>query len=198
MDDNALESSIMTAAEEAIKAIREKEESQIKALDEKHAVEIEAFRRRTEDTAQARIEQELSRLENRALLERKKLKLQRLEEFVHHSVDEVMRSIRSAPRYRQFLLDTVREAVGRIPAGGEVCLHPEDIAFEAEIRAAIQNQTIVIKADNTLTWGGCLVFDTQVGRVFNGTIERRYYRRAQEIRRGVVQILEKAQTPHPP
>ncbi len=129
MTVSPLENSIREEAQRAIAAIREKEASEIRHLEEAYAAELENFRRQTGADTETRLQQEISRLSNRAVLERKKLELQSLERFISNLVDEVMDAIKDHPLYRQFVLDTLLDTVGEIPAALEVRLQPEDLAL---------------------------------------------------------------------
>jgi flagellar biosynthesis/type III secretory pathway protein FliH len=193
MKQPPLEESIRKESEEAVCAVREKAAAQIKALDEACAVEINAFREKTEAEGRAKIEQELSRLENKGLLERKKLKLRGLDDFMDRMVKESVRIMRADPRYKKFLLDRVREAAGEIEAGLEISLKKEDLAFEKEILKAAgkvgRNPDIALREDPAIRWGGCAIRDESDGRIFNSTIERIYYRRSPTIRREIMKIL---------
>lgn len=194
MDNTTLEDSIRRASEEMIVGIREKEARELERLDEDCAAEIERFRKKTQEETQARMDQELSRLENRAVLERKKLKLTTVERFIHRIVDDVMKGIRSHPRYRQFLVDAAAGAAAEIPGNVEVRLAPNDGVYGNEIdealRAAGGDRQIRIEADAGIGWGGCLVVDSARGRIFNRTLERIYFRKALQIRRKALQILQ--------
>ncbi len=194
MDNTSLENSIKRASEEMIAEIREKEARELKRLDEDYAAEIERFRKMMEAETQARMDQELSRLENRAVLERKKLKLTTVEQFIHRIVNDVMRGIRSHPRYRQFLMDAAAGAAAEIPGNVEVRLAPDDGVYGNEIDEALRatggDRQIRIKTDAGIGWGGCLVVDSDRGRIFNRTLERIYFRKALQIRRKVLQILQ--------
>ena len=68
-------------AARAIAAIKEKETEEIRRLDEDDALELDNFRKQTEVETQARIDQELSRLENRATLERRKLMAGKIKKY---------------------------------------------------------------------------------------------------------------------
>jgi len=195
MDKTPLESSIREESERAIRAIKEMEVSEIKKLDEACASETENFRKKSEAEIDAKIEQELSRLENRGILERKKLKLRTIEDFINHIVDEAVKGMRNDQRYKKFLSDTVCDAVGQIQTRAEIRLKKEDIVFSKEIVdslkvAAGKNRDIGIKEDSTITWGGCIVHDDQRGRIFNNTIERIYFRKSPAIRQEIVRILK--------
>jgi len=176
-----------------VRAAREREAAEIRELDESCAAEIEEFRKKAEGETRARIEQERSRLENKGLLERKKLKLRGLEEFIARMVEEAVGTMRGDPRYKEFLLDRVREGVGQMQAGIEVSLHTEDLPLEGEIMAAAKgagrNPDVAVRADPAIRWGGCAIRDGETGRIFNSTIERIYYRKSAAIRREITKIL---------
>lgn len=188
-----LEESIRKESEEAVRAIREQEALEIKELDEACAAEIVEFRDKTEAEGRAKIEQGLSRLENKGILERKKLNLCGLDNFMRRMVKEAVELIRTDSRYKAFLLDIVHDAVGEIQAGIEVSLQKEDLVFEKEIMEAVggagRNPDAVIHEDAAIQWGGCTIRDESDGRVFNSTIERIYYRKSPTIRREIMKIL---------
>lgn len=194
MDKTPLESSIREESERAIRAIKEMEVSEIRKLDEACAIEIKNFSKKSEAEIDAKIEQELSRLENRGILERKKLKLRIIEDFINHLVDEAVKGMRNDQRYKKFLSDTVCDAVGQIKTRAEIHLKKEDIVFSEEIRDSLKatgrNRDIGITEDGTIMWGGSIVHDEQGDRIFNNTIERIYFRKSPAIRQEIVRILK--------
>ncbi|MBW2558384.1 MAG: hypothetical protein JRD69_06095 [Deltaproteobacteria bacterium] len=193
MKQPPLEESIRKESKETVLIIREREALEIKQLEEACAAEIEEFREKAEAKGQMKIEKELSRLENKGILERKKLNLCGLDDFMSRMVKEAVRIMRTDPRYKTFLLARVRDAVGGIRAGIEVYLKKEDLVFEKEImeivREAGRNSDAAIHEDSAIQWGGCTIRDESDGRIFNNTIERIYYRKSPMIRREIVKIL---------
>ena len=195
MDDKALENSIREESAREIAAIREKEVLEIKKLDEAYAAEMESFRRQVEAETQARIRQELTKLENRGILERKKMRLRSIDRFIRDTVDEVVKGIRENPHYRKFLLDSVSGVVEKLPGGAEIRLRPEDISLGkdifAEMAAAGKGRDIAVVGDPDIKWGGSLVVDNEGGRIFNNTLERIYFRKSLLIRQKVMNALMK-------
>jgi vacuolar-type H+-ATPase subunit E/Vma4 len=191
--NDALENSIRAEAARIITESGEKEALEIKQLDEAYKDEMNNFQKQTQAKTDARLKQELSILENKAILERRKFKLQSTEKFINSIVDELMKGIRDNTLYRKFLIDSVRNIVKQIPAGVEVRLKPEDLYLKKEIMTAIgdvgRNQSVVVKGDPTILWGGCLVWDQAQKRIFNNTIERIYFRNSLLIRQKVMNIL---------
>jgi len=132
-------------------------------------------------------------LENRAILERRKLTLTSVEQFISRMVDEVMKEIRSNPLYGQFILNSIGSIVNQVPAGVEVRLNKDDLVLEKEIlataRARGRSNSVSIKEDPKIKWGGCLVLDEAGGRIFNNTMERIYFRKSLLIRQKVMSLL---------
>ena len=187
-----MEESIRRESEEAVRAIREKEAAEIGELDAVCAAGIEDFRKKTEAETRARIEHERSRLESKGLLERRKLKLRGLEDFIGRMVEEAVGVMRDDARYKAFLLDRVRDAAGEIETGMEVLLGKEDLVLEQEIVAAAKEsgrEDAIVREDPAIRWGGCVIRDESAGRILNSAIERIHYRRSATIRREVTKIL---------
>jgi flagellar biosynthesis/type III secretory pathway protein FliH len=193
MTELSLENKIKEESTQAIEAIRQKEEDEIKKLDEAYAADMESFRKQTETEAEARINQELSRLSNRAVLERRKFNLQMIQSFIEKIVDEVAKEIRNHPQYKQFLFKAVLEVTGNTSIDVEIHIKPEDMIWEKEILATVEsadkNRKIVIKGDPGVHWGGCIIFDKNGGRIFTHTLERVYFRKSPLIRERVLKIL---------
>ncbi|MEN6622203.1 MAG: hypothetical protein ABFD50_11705 [Smithella sp.] len=193
MTESALENQIREESARAIEAIRKKEELDIKQLDEAYAADMESFRKQAEADTEARINQELSRLSNRAVLERRKFNLQTIESFIEKMVDEVAKEIRNHPHYKLFLLKGIRDMTAKTSSDVEIHIKPEDRAWEQEILAAVEsadkNHNIVIKGDPGVHWGGSIIFDQNGGRIFNDTLERIYFRKSLIIRQKVLKIL---------
>lgn len=190
MDKITLESSIKRECEEMIAAIREKEAEELRRLTMQYQAAIDSFQRQTQDETDAQIRQDLAKLDNKAALDRQKLNLLSVENFITRLVDDLMKGIRQHPRYAQFLLDAIGDAVKEISGRSGVGLTTEDLAREQDIRSAVGNDQLAITGDPSIRWGGCLVLDEEGGRIFNSTLERIYFRKLLTIRRKVAKILE--------
>jgi vacuolar-type H+-ATPase subunit E/Vma4 len=193
MSGTSLESSIREESARLLAAIGEKEAGEMRRLEESFRTELESFTDKVEADTQARLRQELARMENRANLERRKLKLLGVDNFIGQVMDAVVSELRLGPDYKRFMLDAVLDAARQTPAEVEVGLMAEDLALESELRKTLKtaglNGDMAITRDATIKWGGCLVRDVLGGRVFNYTLERIYYRKTLMIRREIMKIL---------
>ena len=189
-----LESSIREESERIIGATREKEISEIKEMEEACTIDIENFRKKIETETAAKIAEELSKLENKSILERKKFKLRAIEDFINHSVEDAVKEIRDDKRYKIFLLDAASNAADQIRDRVEICLKGHDRIFEKEMKEALNadgsKRNIVINEDKKIKWGGCIVHDESGGRIFDNSIERINFRKSLTIRRQVMRVLK--------
>ncbi|HPJ92343.1 MAG TPA: hypothetical protein PLU81_03915 [Deltaproteobacteria bacterium] len=194
MDRTPLENSIWEESRSAIQAIKDKEAARIQELDAACDAEIAAFEDKIEEQTRSRIHQEVFKLKNRGIVERRKNKLRVVEEFITSIVDEAVKGIRQDARYQNFLIDAIRDALEKINGSAEVGLKKEDLVFREELMAAVKDKgkkpEVAISNNDTIVWGGCIVRDAAGGRIFNSTIERIYYRKSPAIRREVVLILK--------
>jgi len=190
-----LESSIREESERILRATEEREISEIKELEEACANDIENFRKKIETETAAKIAEELSKLENKSILERKKFKLRAIEDFINHIVEDAVKEIRdNNPRYKKFLLGAALNAADQTGDRVEVSLAEDDRIFEKEMKEVLSrvgsNRNIVIHEDKSIKWGGCIVHDEPGGKIFNNSIERIYFRKSLTIRREVMRILK--------
>jgi len=194
MDRTPLENSIWEESRSAIQAIKDKEAARIQELDAACDAEIAAFEDKIEEQTRSRIHQEVFKLKNRGIVERRKNKLHVVEEFITGIVDEAVKGIRQDARYQNFLIDAIRDVLEKINGSAEVGLKKEDLVFREELMAAVKDKgkkpEVAISNNDTIVWGGCIVRDAAGGRIFNSTIERIYYRKSPAIRREVVLILK--------
>ncbi|KQC07267.1 MAG: hypothetical protein APR62_00655 [Smithella sp. SDB] len=195
MENTTLENSIREESARAIAAIKEKEALEIMHMDEIYSSETDNFRKQTESETEMRIRQELLKIKNKTILERRKIKLRSIEKFINRIVDEAVKEIRSKPHYKQFLIESICNFVKEVQNDVEIRLSAEDLFLEKDILAAIAaedgNHKVVITADVNIKWGGCLILDKERGLIFNNTLERIYFRKSLLIRQRVTNILMK-------
>ena len=196
MDGTTLEQAIQDESTRMIATIREKETAERKRLEEDYALQLDRFQKQTDAATQARLDQEISKVQNRAALERKKLRLLGLERFIAQMVEDVVTVIRSHPRYKPYLMDAVCEVLKRISGEAEIRLALQDLAWKDDISAAIRDKigehNLVFIEDPDIRWGGFLIRDKKQGRIFNHTLERIYFRKSTLIRREVMKRLADA------
>jgi flagellar biosynthesis/type III secretory pathway protein FliH len=193
MSQTSLEGSIREKSARLIAAIGEKEAAAIRRLDESCRAEIESFTRKAGVDTEARLRQELAKIDSRADLARRKLKLLGVDNFIGLIMDEVVRGLRHDPDYIQFVLNAVLDGVVHTSGEVEVRLKAEDLGLAPQIRAMVKiaesNREPAIREDAKIKWGGCLVVDVAGGRIFNYTIDRIYFRDTLMIRREIMKIL---------
>jgi vacuolar-type H+-ATPase subunit E/Vma4 len=197
MDKSSLENAIRNEAERKIHAISLKETEEIKKLSDAFAADLEDFKRRMESQTDARIKQESEKIKNRASLDLRKLKLKSFEAFMERTVQEVTTGIRSHPRYKKFLLESIVDAVRHITAGIVIKLNKEDLVFTKEILDSVKdiaasNEVSIIE-DHTIELGGSIVVDEIGNRIFDTTIERVYFRKSPAIRREAMGLFSNSE-----
>lgn len=189
----SLEDSIKKEADEIIRDLMQKEADDIKALDNAQAAELADFSNRIKAQTDERIGLETSKIENRAALDLKKLKIRSIELLIKIAVEEAVKTVRDKPLYKKFLLDAIADAMGQIRAGAEIRLGKNDMALEKEIRDALKSAglsyDIIFREDNSIKWGGSIIIDISDGRIFDSTVERIYYRKSLLIRREAMVLL---------
>ena len=197
-DEAGLINSLRESSAHKKTVIMQQADDEIRKLERSYISDIEELKKKIDDETTSKIDQELSKIQNRALIEKKKLRLRILEDFIATMIKEAIRELRSSrkDRYKKFLLDSVDESLSRIK-GGEalVCISEEDVMLEeTNIKETIMQKAghspdISIVVDKDITQGGAIVFDTERGLYYNSTIERIVYRKFDEIRKQVLNIL---------
>jgi len=197
-DGTGLISSLKENSAGKIDGIKQQAEDEIKKLERSYISDIEELKKKIDDETTGKIDQELSKIRNRALIEKKKLRLRNIEDFIATMIEEAIDELRSSgkDRYKEFLLDSVDESLSQI-TGGEalVYISEEDMGLEGmNIKETIMQKTghspdIRIVVDKDITRGGAIVFDKERGLYYNSTIERIVYRKYDEIRKEVLGIL---------
>ena len=179
-------------------AIKKQADDEIKKLERSYIADIEELKKKIDDETTRKIDQELSKIRNRALIEKKKLRLRIIEDFISDMIEEAIRELRSSgkERYNKFLLDSVDESLSHInEEEALVYISEEDMMPEGTnmketiMQKAGHSPDISIVVDTGITQGGAIVFDKEKGLYYNSTIERIVYRKLDEIRKEVLSIL---------
>jgi len=202
-DEKGLINSLRESSAHKKSVIMQQAEDEISKLERSYISDIEELKKKINDETTSKIDQELSKIRNRALIEKKKLQLRIIEDFIATMVEEAIGELRKSgkDRYKEFLLDSVDESLSQIK-GGEalVYISEEDMGLEGiNIRETIMQKAghspdISIAADKGITQGGAIVIDKERGLYYNSTVERIVYRKYDEIRKKVLNILSERNT----
>jgi len=202
-DEKGLINSLRESSAHKKSVIMQQAEDEISKLERSYISDIEELKKKINDETTSKIDQELSKIRNRALIEKKKLQLRIIEDFIATMVEEAIGELRKSgkDRYKEFLLDSVDESLSQIK-GGEalVYISEEDMGLEGiNIKETIMQKAghspdISIAVDKGITQGGAIVIDKERGLYYNSTIERIVYRKYDEIRKKVLNILSERNT----
>jgi len=202
-DEKGLINSLRESSAHEKSVIMQQAEDEISKLERSYILDIEELKKKINDETTSKIDQELSKIRNRALIEKKKLQLRIIEDFIATMVEEAIGELRKSgkDRYKEFLLDSVDESLSQIK-GGEalVYISEEDMGLEGiNIKETIMQKAghspdISIAADKGITQGGAIVIDKERGLYYNSTVERIVYRKYDEIRKKVLNILSERNT----
>jgi len=197
-DEAGLINSLRESSAHKKTVIMQQADDEIKKLERSYISDIEKLQKKINDETTSKIDQELSKIRNRALIEKKKLQLRIIEDFIATMIEEAIRELRASgkDRYKEFLLDSVDESLSQIK-GGEalVYISEEDMMLEGtNIKETIMQKAghspdISIVVDKGIAQGGAIVFDKERGLYYNSTIERIVYRKFDEIRKKVLNIF---------
>jgi len=197
-DEAGLINSLRESSAHKKAVIMQQADDEIRKLERSYISDIEELKKKINDETTSKIDQELSKIQNRAHIEKKKLQLRIIEDFIATMIEEAIRELRTSDkdRYKEFLLDSVDESLSQIK-GGEalVYISEEDMMLEGAnskgtiMQKAGHSPDISIVVDKGITQGGAIVFDKERGLYYNSTIERIVYRKFNEIRKKVSNIL---------
>jgi len=197
-DEAGLINSLRESSAHKKTVIMQQADDETRKLERSYISDIEELKKKIDDETTSKIDQELSKIRNRALIEKKKLQLRIIEDFIATMIEEAIRELRSSgkDKYKKFLLDLVDESLSQIK-GGEalVYISEEDMMLEGtNIKETIMQKVghspdISIVVDKGITQGGAIVFDKERGLYYNSTIERIVYRKFDEIRKKALNIL---------
>ena len=195
-DEKGLVKAIRETSAREIEAVREKAKEEIERLQQICASDIEELRKKSYGETNSRLEHELARTRNRALIEKKKLKLRNIEDFFVAMTEAAVGDLRKSgkEKYIEFLMDAITESLLQIKGQEALVYISEEDAGLENLSKAIAQRTghgpdIKITVDERITQGGAIVADKDKGIYYNSTIERIVYRKYDQIRKGVVTIL---------
>ena len=197
-DGTGLINSLRESSAHKKTVIMQQADDEIRKLERSYNSDIEELKKKIDDETTSKIDQELSKIRNRALIEKKKLQLRIIEDFMATMIKEAIRELRrsSKERYKKFVLDSIDESLSQIK-GGEalVYISEEDAMLDGTnmkdtiMQKAGHSPDISIVVDKGITQGGAIVLDRERGLYYNSTIERIVYRKFDEIRKEVLTIL---------
>ncbi|MBE9541618.1 MAG: hypothetical protein IMF01_04800, partial [Proteobacteria bacterium] len=132
-DETALINSLRESSAHKKSVIVQQADDEISKLEKSYISDIEELKKKINDETGSKIDQELSKIRNRALIEKKKLQLRIIEDFIATMIEEAIGELRSSgkDRYKEFLLDAMDESLSQIK-GGEalVYISEEDMGLE--------------------------------------------------------------------
>lgn len=201
-DEKGLVKAIKETSDREIRAIREKAEEEIKRLKDNNEADIEELKKQIGDETNNKIDREISKIKNRALIEKNKLKLGNIEDYIAAITEEAVRDLRESnnEEYMLFLVDAIAEAVLKIYEEGittevEIPVHisEKDAGIE-KLKDAVTEKTgnsagINVIVDDEVRKGGAIVVDKTRGVYYNSTIDRIVFRKYEQIRKEVASIL---------
>ena len=166
-DEAGLINSLRKSSAHKKTVIMQEADDEIRKLKRSYISDIEKLKKKINDETTSKIDQELSKIRNRALIEKKKLRLRILEDFIATMIEEAIKELRSSGKdtYKEFLLDSVDESLSHIKRGEAlVYISEEDMMLEGtNIKETIMQKAghspdISIVVDKGITQGGGYCF----------------------------------------
>jgi len=198
-DPARLIESIREESARRIGLLEQEAQAEIQRIDEECAGEIRSFREVRESETDGEIERAVYIMKNRAVIEKRKLRLNAVEEFMRIMVKEAVSCFVEKDRegYVNFLKKEITGALTEREWGNVVIhLRPEDAGIESEILNAIGRENIscekiVFSVDNAAPGGGAVIEDVNQGLSCNRSLDRIVARAYDEIRKEVAAIVQK-------
>ncbi len=196
-DASGLMNSIRDDSAQKIDNIKKQADVDIKMLKDNFNTEMEEFKRKLFEQTDIEIDNELTKIQNSATIEKTKLKLNVIESFIESILENALNELKTEEeeKYRSFLLKAIIESMSQV-VGKSATIHltKDDIRFEKEIMNTIKSNgrskaKISISNNETIKDGGAVVIDDDTGLSYNSTLERIIYRKYDKIRKHVVDIL---------
>lgn len=191
--------SIREGADLEIQSIKEKTENEILKAEKDFADEMKSYNDARKRETDAEIGNTIYIMRNRAAIEKRKLQLNEVENFIQVAVKETVGDyIADNPTgYTAFLKKLIIDVLSGIKAK-DVMVHlgPGDAAVENYIRDFIASNnvfegTVNFIIDDTITMGGMIMENMADGIVYNYSMERYISRKYDTIRKEVAGIVQK-------
>ncbi|MCP4129486.1 MAG: hypothetical protein GY754_00580 [bacterium] len=197
-DISGLLNSLKEESLRRIAGINEQADRELRSIEEEYNNEIDACKKKIHEETERDIDNEIIKITNRAKIEKKKLQLTIIEEYIREMIEEsaveFTHSIKQ--EYNDFLIGLICGLLGETEGRHiTVGLSKKDMPLETAIREAVKKRgaytgTIDINEDDTISSGGAVFVDEEKGVSYNNTLERIIYRKYDTIRKNISTILE--------
>ncbi|MCP4717661.1 MAG: hypothetical protein GY868_21265 [Deltaproteobacteria bacterium] len=177
-----------------IAGLKKSAAQEVRSFHERQVAALCAFKSKSDAEAAAKIKQQIGRIRNRSLIEKKKLALCLQDEFIRSMVQEVICELHGkfSERYLRYLRDGITAALHEIPNGrARVLVAERDLAQMDKLQKQSDwPHTISFVADDVLAEGGAVVIDPVKGLRYNVSIERHLRRSYDQIRKAAKELLK--------
>jgi len=197
-DEAGLIQSIRNSASEKIRASELATGLETERLLLQHETEILDIQKKNDKEIEVKIKQEVTRIINRAQIEKKKLQLNIIESFCKIMTKRALAELSTdaQPRYRQFFVQAALEALSNIRHNQARIIFCAKDDKNEEIRETViqqagENSARTFETQNIDTAGGLIVEDLETGRIYNASIDRIRHRKQGQIRKAVFQCLSR-------
>ncbi|PKL38493.1 MAG: hypothetical protein CVV44_11450 [Spirochaetae bacterium HGW-Spirochaetae-1] len=155
--------------------------------------EMEEFRKKENDQTDGEIEFEKSKIINRTVIEKKKLRLSIIESFIETMIRDAAKKLRLNPEYPDFIFRHIDEAIemtGSAMLLVKIGPADRDMIEKVKKYAGSKAGKCEVAVDESITMGGVEIFHEESGMLYNGSIDRIVYRHRDRLRRAVYTVLE--------
>jgi len=195
-DASSMINSIRTEVKERSREINQRAEEKIERIRSSIEAEIEEFTIEKENEIDKEIENEISRINNRASIEKRKLKLRVIDSFINSMIMETADEFRKGGAYKDFIERYLVSSLSGIKGRSvTVLLSEDDMGLGEDIAELVRSRCnydgdLKIRDDESIEIGGFIIVDEEKGVTFNNTLERIIFRKNDRIRKEVISILE--------
>jgi|GEM_PF-2008066 len=155
--------------------------------------EMEEFRKKENNQGDREIEFEKSKIINRTVIEKKKLRLSLIDSFIETMIRDAAKKLRLNPEYPGFIFRHIDEAVDVM--GSALLLikigpADRDMIEQVKNYAGSKAGRCEVAVDESIIMGGVEIINEESGILYNGSIDRIVYRHRDRLRRAVYTVLE--------